>query len=625
LSKQGRIRDNTDIFARVISNGTDPYLTTQTGAEMKSFTLNDRWAAEMVKVQMYDTRTLEVQFSKNMSGDVLLSDKYAINTNEVPHGSLITAQDSVTYYSTDDASKPNRGSGAGTLVTITMPYNFLGEEQNIFITNSITFFTVATYPTRDPYQPVPHQTVYVNSDVRDPELTPKTLAQSGQTNPRFTTTYHEPAVLWQTPVIAYVNADTAEVSTNHYNQYRNDIATLVEAQKSDYVRLIVRTPVWYDDADSSGLPGTPPAMISGTFNEPNYEGKLTILPVVDRNGVQIPYDSINVTAAKASEILIPSNVVVNGFVTIDAAKAKSVEVNGTISGNVSITSAPEAETVKIKAAVGTQSASASVTITGVEKAKAVEINGAVSGALTVTANNAAITVNEAVGGAVIIDSSRGASVTLNGEVKSGGVDIDADRAIITINEKVTGDVAIDSLNGISVVLNSTVTGDVVIDAGRANVEINEGVTGDVTVSSDIGDEIWIRTDIEIGKTLTVTAPYATVYLMPGVDGTGVVAETVEIIDLDTDTLVIGKGFTVKALEFSINLSKSFTIKYAGEISTSLVINGSNNSTLITVLIQTDNTVAQNAAAKAKFDALDGKTTGAGAGRLHFATTTSLGI
>jgi hypothetical protein len=510
-----------------------------------------------------------------------------------------------------------------------MPYGFLGEEQNIFITKSITgntptpFFTAANYPTGDPYQSVPHHTVYVNSDVRDAELAPKTLAQSGQTNPRFTTTYHERAVLWQTPVVAYVNADTAIVETippiTHFNQYRNDIATLVEAQKSDYVRLIIRTPVWYDD--TTGVAGTPPPTINGAFTEPDYEGKLTILPVVDRNGVQIPYGSITVTAPKASDIIIPSNVVVNGTVDIVADLAKSVEVNGTISGDVSV-DAHEAETVAVNAAVGTQSAPADVTITNVNEAKTVEINGAVSGDLTVTANNAAITVNDAVGGAVIINSTRGASVTLNDKV-GGDLTIDADRANITVNEAVDGDVTIDSINGISVVLNNTVDGDVVIDAGRANVEINKAVTGNVRVASDIGDEIWIRTGIEAGMSLTVTAPYATVYLMPGTSDVGVSANRVEIINLDSDTLVIGKGFTVKDLIIDSTLTKAFTIKYAGEISTGLRIGGAGGD--ITVLIQTDGTAAQNNAAVTKFDALQAKTSGTGSGRLKIATATSLGL
>jgi hypothetical protein len=258
-----------------------------------------------------------VQFSKDMSGDVLLTDKYRINTREVPTGTNITAVDGVPYGTGAQA-------GRGTLVTITMPFGFLGETQEMFITHSEEFYTAANYyrNNMDPYQPVDNHTVYVNRSVKSVERDAAGKTLPGKQlagNLLFTTgPSYEPFVNRLNPITAYVNAFTDDGA----NQGKKEIATLLDAFVSDYVSGILLMRTVYNDITGAPYPvgSIPdPDLVIQLTNPGNGIASLSLPNSLYSNGAKIPFNSI--------KIEIPNDVT-SADITIGAATDVIGVVNG---------------------------------------------------------------------------------------------------------------------------------------------------------------------------------------------------------------------------------------------------------------------------------------------------------
>jgi hypothetical protein len=495
---------------------------------------------------------VHIQYSKAMSIDVLQSSMYTVNGNPLPQGVSITWEHNVAY----DANR------LGDLVTIHLPYRFLGEEQSIFITNSTKFTDPALYPHNDPYEPVDHHTIDINPSVKDTT----NVSLTGSHN--LVSTY-DPAAILGRHVDAYVNAD--EVTPGSVLESRRDIAAAIDAQNSIFVRRTIILLPYYTNV---GVAQTtePDITFTGTTANP-----VNITPPLDGNNNPLPLGDVTVTAPNAESVAINAGDI-NGVVTIDVDSAIEVKINaGTIAGNVDI-EADIATNVEINAA---EINGDTLVITAPE-ATTVEVNSEIDVATSVT-----ITANK-----------EGANISLNGPVTT---------PIVTIN----------STEGASVAINDNVTGNVAIDADEATITVNGNIDGNLTIDSDNGEEIRISGDVT--GTLTVTAQNATVYVLPGTDTTGINALT--IVEIAQDTLVVGEGVTIDTLTIASTLTHPFTIKYSGVISNLILSTAGVDD--ITVLIKSNGTSAQEIAASNKFDTLRSNTTPAYRNRLKFATKTSL--
>jgi hypothetical protein len=147
----------------------------------------------------------------------------------------------------------------------------------------------------------------------------------------------------------------------------------------------------------------------------------------------------------------------------------------------------------------------------------------------------------------------------------------------------------------------------VIAHNAASITIDGDIDGDVEIESTDTKEIWING--AISGDLTITTPEATVYLDTTKTGAPVTIGTITIMDLATNTLVVGPNITITNLIIDNALDYAITIKLYGTI-VNLVIGGS----------PTDGAVKIAVADAAKYNTLIAGVLGSGASR---ATRTSL--
>jgi hypothetical protein len=399
-----------------------------------------------------------VQYSKNMSSDVTSISYYSVNKTRLPGGAIITKEDNVVY---DPDETP------GTLITIHLPYSFLGEDHEWFITSSPRF---AAYSTTDPYLPAEDWSVFIDGRLTDNSAAH--LSLDGDYD--VVSTYHPNSV--QGHVVAYVNADTDSLNTVLEPQNHKDIATMDDALASPFVKVAVPMTSTYYDSNSAILGGTPFADLSGTINVAS--DSLTISstePVGDVN--------VNFTSGTAKSFIVNAPEV--GAVIISGISGEGSTVSVTaeeINGVVTITD--DVETINIKA----EEINDDVTITGDAKSITIEtdeITGDVNITQTVAAEPGTIVVEGDISGSVTINANAAEIITIR---ENAGNPADGVGSNLTIN----------STSAITVRVDSSVTGNVVIRALVAHVYIDEDqVGGSVSIDAAAENSVTIASGVTI--------------------------------------------------------------------------------------------------------------------------------
>jgi hypothetical protein len=435
-----------------------------------------------------------IQYSKNMGEAVLRSNTYAINNYELPVGVDIVSEDNVSYFSPlarDDQNLTTDGVGQGTLVTITIPYDFLGDKQQRFTTASPNFRH--EHPSGNPYEPVDNHTVYfdpflksADGDLLDGEF-------------RFTATYNLYSIWWQMPVVAYYNAIYA--STADLLRFPQMIATLAQAYSSEYVGYkIYQLPVMYNDQGI--MMNQPLDRVSFLLDDsltanhiPEFNYPLIIKPVTDtRNGRTLPYEIIDVNVPLAEYVLVTGDVEVtrslpanalNPGITIVADAADYVQLDGTIEAGGAI----------VRSDSGTD----------------VVINGDVTGDVTITAGNplsvnlSDVTVNGEISGKLTVDIT--GDLTVNNSMDEANI-INVNSTSVKIARGATiGKITI-SNDITTTIINEGAIGDVVFDAGAAGADITLSNTG----AGMIIGTVTIDQAVEVAITNAVNSTIANVVI-----------------------------------------------------------------------------------------------------------------
>jgi hypothetical protein len=441
-----------------------------------------------------------IQYSKNMGEAALRSMTYAINNYELPVGVDIVSEDNVWYNSPlarDDQNLNTDGVGQGTLVTITIPYDFLGDKQQRFTTASPNFRH--EHPSGNPYEPVDNHTVYfdpflksADGDLLDGEF-------------EFTSTYNEYSIWWQMPVVAYYN--TIYASTADLLRFPQVIATLAQAFGSEYVgNKIYQLPVMYNDQGI--MMNQPLDRVSFILDDsltanhiPEFDYPLIIKSVTDtRNGRTLPYEIINVNVPLAEYVLVTDDVEVtrslpanagNPGVSIVANAADYVELDGAIqAGGAIVTSTSGTDVV---------------------------INGDVTGDVTITAgqnvvpsnppgvNLSDVTVNGEISGILTVDIT--GDLTVNNSMDEANI-INVNATSVKIARGATiGKITI-SNNIITTIINEGAIGDVVFDSGAAGADITLSNTG----AGSITGTVTIDQAVEVAITNAVNSTIANVVI-----------------------------------------------------------------------------------------------------------------
>jgi hypothetical protein len=400
-----------------------------------------------------------------MYNDVTSLSYYSVNKTRLPGEAIITKEDNVVY---DPAENP------GTLIKIYLPYSFLGENHEWFITSSPRF-TPANYPTNDPYAPVEDWSVFIDGRLTD--NTTARLSLGGDYD--VVSTYRPTRV--QEHVVAYVNADNTANPALQAPNHR-DIATMANALVSPYVKTIKPmepTATHYYNSNTGVLNGTP----FGNIATP----------------ITVTSDSLEIVST------VPLG---NMDVTFTSPDAKSFVVNAPDLGNVSVSGiSGEGSEVSIisEGDLGT------VTITDDPESINIQAADDINGNVSITSDATSITVNsDTISGGVTITQSNTADagdILVNSDV-TGSVVIIADAAdTITVRENigipsngVGGNLTINSTSATAVRVDSSVTGNATITTPAAHVYIDRSqVGGSVTITSAAENSVTIANGVTIAS------------------------------------------------------------------------------------------------------------------------------
>jgi hypothetical protein len=340
---------------------------------------------------------VHIQYSQIMKDTVFESSIYTINGNPLPTGLLVTGEP--TAWSCGDCGPSYPTSGTGTLVTIHLPYHFLGDIQQRFIT------AVPGKSDVNPYAPMESNTLIISPNVEDKAGT----KLAGVNN--FTLTYHMEGAK-QPHVVAYVNTLNFNSARLGLASYERAVNPSVTPNPHNFVSVVE----FFELRGADGL------LIdtSNPANAPDLNSSYT----GDGDFVlNAPFTAGNISLIITST---PASVTVNanaiGNVTIHADNAPIITANGAVGGNLDI-----------------NSANAAIIIIGKD----------VTGAATVNTPKGTVYVN-ADAGSLDIQAGSPASLIINSSVTIGMLKISiADHAF-----KVYNSGTINNIEIVSTTLNS---------------------------------------------------------------------------------------------------------------------------------------------------------------------------
>ncbi|MDR1204690.1 MAG: hypothetical protein LBL26_04300, partial [Peptococcaceae bacterium] len=336
---------------------------------------------------------VSIQYSQLMSNDVLVSSNYTVNGNPLPTGLLITSE--TAYYDCEDCD-PYPTTGIGTLVTIHLSYDSLGNVDQEFAPNN----------KNNPYKPMESNTLIIN---------PKVTDNSGKTleprNNAFTLTYHIDGIRNTPHVTAYYNTfrDTQDLRNSYTYLASLERALLPSHTVSptddefNYVRGVALITPFYDqwgrriDNNATAFENE----INDYFGRAagiEFEGSGDFIfevpadTTIGNNSSGNP-TTLTINADNAVSVTVSENLTKNGgILEIEAGAAESVVVNAAVTGNGTLTvEAPEA--------------------------KAVEINGDVTGDVIIDAKKADVLITGDITGDLIINGIKSNTLYISAGVK----------------------------------------------------------------------------------------------------------------------------------------------------------------------------------------------------------------
>jgi hypothetical protein len=531
-----------------------------------------------------------VQFSKNMDNTLVNSLRYySVNKTDFPAASYITSEPNVLY----DDSDPNNPLW-GTLVTIHLPYSFLGEtDRQWFITRLERFTSLPEYgyddtvlpiEPGDPYAPVEDWAVFIDGRITDDTRDKLALGVDYDVVSTYMRPEKEidsvphPTVI-QAHVTAYVNADD---DTSTALQSRNDIASLSRALASPHVNLIrsmvptaTNPPVsrYYDNLGATGA--VPFATLSGTLTV--VSDSLEIVSTEDLGNLNFTFTS---PTAKSFVISAPAI----GDVTVGGISGKGSEISLTATDRIGDVTAANAESFTVSApiignvTVSDISGEVSVTAAGsnVTAIGVVAITNSKAASITVAStdivNNTTVYKPITSVNIIQIADAEAGSINVSGDVTVGVVINAAEATSVAVNGEIGTDVTIGAPKATTITVTADVDNDVAITAAAPGTTIRTAGTIDnnLTITSTntntTGDTV--RIDGDVRGTVTINDPAATYYL-----GDGVTVGAWGIVTGSPGSLHIGTGAIITTLTIEVPAHR-FLIYNGGTITTLVVQSGS---------------------------------------------------